>query len=615
MARIGKGKMSRFSIYNALFLALLGMFLIGAQVQAAEVSAGLSSDQVTLDGQVTLSITIVGGRDVNDPELPQIAGFNIYTAGKTFSSSTVNGQTSTSVEYRYILVPQKPGQFVIKPIKVKVDGREYETDEMTLIVERGSMTPQTQSPGASALQNSTSKGEYIIESDINKDTVYEGEQLVYGFKAYQKRGAGFMSDPVYVPPSYSGFWKEEFGWKRYSRAVKGTPYVVSQLDVYLFPVSPGEVTIEPTKVVVTPDAFSNLFNFDPFNQRGLNTRGLRGMRPETLMTRPQIIDVLPLPREGRPHDFKGSVGQYKMAVDISSTQVTVDETILLKIKFSGQGNIKTIAAPDVPDIEGLDIRPSGDTSIVAEVGGIIQGSKTFEFSIIPDQEGVYDIPPLRWSYFDPELKNYKTLTSPEYSINIKPSGENPGDALSGLMTLPGDIKVRDILGAMPLKSDLRRPGKPLIMNPLFISLQALPLILLASVIVIRRRQEKLMGDVRLRRLKRAHGFAKKRLASASDLLNKNQLDNFYGEISKAIYQYVGDKFNLASSGLTESKVVQLLRSKDFSDDTIASFEELIRNADFGRFAPGQSGNDSAGSLLKEAEEWIIMAENEGKRTK
>jgi hypothetical protein len=366
---------------------------------------------------------------------------------------------------------------------------------------------------------------------------------------------------------------------------------------------------------VTPDAFSNVFNFDPFSQRGLNTRGLRGMQPETLTTKPQVINVLPLPREGRPRDFKGSVGQYKMAVDISSTQVTVDETILLKIKFSGQGNIKTISAPDIPDIEGLDIRPSGDTSTVAEVDGVIQGSKTFEFSLIPDQEGVYDLPPMRWSYFDPELKSYKTLTSPEYSINIKPSGENPGDALSGLMNLPGDIKVRDILGAMPLRTKLAKPDKPLIMSPLFISMQALPLILLAGVIVIRRRQEKLMGDVRLRRLKRAHGLAKRRLASANELLNKKQLDQFYGEISKAIYQYIGDKFNYASSGLTESKVVELLRSEDFSDDTIGSFEQLIRNADFGRFAPGQTGNDSAGDLLKEAEEWIIMAENEGKRTR
>jgi hypothetical protein len=387
------------------------------------------------------------------------------------------------------------------------------------------------------------------------------------------------------------------------------------LDVYLFPVSPGEVTIEPTKVVVTPDAFSNIFNFDPFSQRGLNTRNLRGMQPETLTTQPQVINVLPLPKEGRPRDFKGSVGQYKMSVDISSTDVTVDETILLKIKFSGHGNIKTISAPDLPEIEGLDIRPSGDTSTVTEVGGVIQGTKTFEFSIIPEQEGVYDLPSLRWSYFDPELKNYRTLTSKEYTINIKPGGEGPGDALSGLMQLPGDIKVRDILGPMPLKSDLARPDRPLIMNPIFLSIQAIPLILLAGVIVIRRRQEKLMGDVRLRRLKRAHGLAKRRLASANEFLRKKQLDKFYGEVSKAIYQYVGDKFNYASSGLTESKVIELLESEDFSDGTIGSFRQLISNADFGRFAPGQSGNDSAGELLKEAEDWIIMAENEGKRTK
>lgn len=585
---------------------------LSAEVRGVDVQAQLSSDKISIDGQVTLTISVSGAENADEPILPPIGGFNIYTAGKTFSSSTVNGVTTTSVKFKYILVPQRTGNFLIGGIKVRVNGKEYTTEPMGITIVKGSSS--TVPSQDSRPDNATDNGEYIIDAEISRDTVYEGELLVHEFKAYQKRGAGFLSDPVYVPPSFSGFWREEFGWKRYSRRMQGNIYIVNQMDSYLFPVSPGEVEIEPTRVVVTPDVFSSIFNFDPFDSRSLRSRQ-RAMQPETLMTDPMIIDVLPLPRENRPNAFKGSVGSYNMDVDISSTEVTVDETILLTIKISGQGNIKTISSPDLPEIDGLDIRPSGDTTSVREAGGVVAGLKTFEYSIIPEQDGLYEIPALKWSYFDPETENYKTLSSEKYSINIKPAGGIAGDELSGLMNIPGDIKVRDILSVKGLDGNLTKKSRPLIMRPVFIGVQVLPLLLLAGVIIFRRRQEKLMGDVRLRRLKRAHGLARKKLSSANSLLKSGNLDNFYGEVSKAVYQYIGDKFNYSASGLTESKVVEILQREDYSEETIEEFKKLIQTADFGRFAPGQSGQESAGELLEQAAKWIVAAENEGKRVK
>ncbi|MBD3216886.1 MAG: hypothetical protein GF310_01325 [candidate division Zixibacteria bacterium] len=604
--------MLKFSIYSFIILCLVPVLALTANVKAAEVEATLSSDVISIDGQVTLSIIITGGKDADEPTLPPIGGFNVYTAGKTFSSSSVNGVTSTSVKYKYVLVPQRTGKFLIGPIKVKVDGKEFSTEPMAITVEKG--TRRDVPSRAERPDNATENGEYIIDAEISKDTVFEGELLVHEFKAFQRRGAGFMSDPVYVPPSYSGFWREEFGWKRYTRRLQGNVYVVNQMDSYLFPVSPGEVQIEPTRVVVTPDAFSNFFSFDPFDSRGRRSRQHR-MQPETLFTEPLIINVLPLPRESRPRDFKGAVGSFDMDVDISRTDVTVDETILLTIKIAGQGNIKTISSPDIPEIEGLDIRPSGDTTSVREAGGVIAGLKIFEYSIIPEQEGIYEIPSLKWSYFDPETENYRTLASEEYEINIEPGASAGDDAFAGRMNIPGDIKVRDILGVKTLDGRLKKKSKPLIMSPVFIGVQAVPLILLAGVILFRKRQEKLMGDLRLRRLKRAHGLARKKLSSASSLLKSGNPDDFYGEVSRAVYQYVGDKFNYSASGLTESKVVEILQDEGYSEETIEEFRELIQTSDFGRFAPGQSGEDSAGELLKQAEKWIVTAEHEGKRVK
>jgi BatD DUF11 like domain len=586
--------------------------IAGGKVLALDVVAELSSNVISLDDQATLTIKILESQTNSDPQLPPLNDFTVYNTGRSFSSTYVNGKMTSSVEYSYILLPKKTGKFRIEPVIVNIKGKEYKTKPLTLRVNASSSSGRDKR--AKGELSSASNSDYLVDAVISKDTVYEGEQLVYTFRAYQRRGAGFFSDPVYLPPSYSGFWREEFGWRRYNRTLKNDIYIVSEMNSYLFPVIPGEITIEPTRVVVTPDNFSSVFNFDPFSNRGLrNAR--RSNKPDTLFTKPILLNVIPLPREGRPRDFKGAVGDYRMSFNLSNDKVTVDETVLLTMKITGKGNIKTLTPPDIPEIEGLDIRSSGDTASLQEAGGKIAGSKTFEFSIIPEQEGVYEIPSLKWSYFDPEDKTYKTHKSRDYTITISPGANGSDDVLSGLMNLPGDIKVRDILAVMPLSNELQSAGRPLALNPVFWIAQIIPILALAGVVVFRRRQDKIMGDVRYRRLKRAHGMARKHLASARSLLKSNRLGDFYGEISKAIYHYVGDKFNYSASGMTESQVCEILSENGYGDSLIADFKDLIQSADFGRFAPGQESEDRARNMLTSAEEWIVAAEQKGKLRK
>jgi hypothetical protein len=605
------------ALNDKVIALILGALLLLATTDAGavDVSAQLDASTIRIDEQVTLTIRVTESRIQGEPQFPSLDAFTIYSAGQTFSSTIVNGKMASSVEYRYILVPRKTGKFQIPPITVNVRGKEYKTEPLTIQVEAASS--QGQMPGQSGGRHAseTENKDYLISASISKDTVYEGEQLVHNFKAYQRSGAAFFSDPVYLPPSYSGFVREEFGWKRYNRIYQGDVYVINEMNSYLFPVTPGESVIEPTRVVVTLDNFSNLFNFDPFDSRSLRSRTRRGSQSDTLYTEPLNLTVLPLPREGRPRDFKGSVGHFNMNISLSGTEATVDETILLTVKISGRGDINSISPPEIPEIEGLDIRPSGDTTVINEAAGQVAGSKTFEFSIIPEEDGFYEFPRLSWSYFDPETKSYRTHRSQVYEINISPGANVSAGILPGITNIQGVLKARDILSVMPLKDELKPSERPLIYKTEFITLQTLPLLLLAGVILFRRRQDRLLGDVRYRRLKRAHGMAKKQLGQARKLLGEKHYDEFFGAVSKALYDYVGDKFNYSASGLTEIQVRELLEKHGHSTELMAAFGDLIQSTDFGRFAPGQSSSENAHKVMEEAEKWIVAFEQEGKKTR
>jgi len=587
-------------------------FLVITSVQAeVVVQAELSYKVISIDGQVSYSINIAGARNISEPELPTIRDFKVYSSGRSFSQSIVNGVSTSSVIYKYILIPTKIGKFTIGPAKVRIGGDSYQTEPLQIEVKRSSSGSSGTEQQSRKTSNSTNNNEYIITAEVDQDTVFEGEHLVYTFKALRNVGARFFSQPAFIPSPFIGFWKEEFGFQQYNRNYKGSTYHVNELKTHLFPISPGKITIEPMQLAITLDNLSNKTNFDPFDTRSFFRQSVE----DTLHTKIIDITVLPLPQEGRPRHFKGAVGDYNMTVKLSNTEVTVDETILLTIRFSGKGNIRTISPPDIPEIEGLDIRPSGDTVTVRQGGNKVIGNKTFEFSIIPEQEGIYDIPPIRWSYFDPESETYKTHKSKKHTVSIQPGKNGSDDILSGLMTLPGDIKVRDILAVKNLTSDLALFSRPLIMRPWFTAVYIIPLIILSGVIVFRKRQDKLLGDVRYRRLKRAHGMARKRLAQSGKLLSQGKSDQFYSEISRALYEYIGDKFNYAGSGLTESIVSEILSENNFSDELRQSFSDLIQSANFERFTPSASGAESDKSLHDKAIKWIVSAEQEGKKTK
>lgn len=603
-------------ILNKLKIALILVLVAFVNpARAVDVVSTLSSNRVAVGDRVVLSVKILDSQASAEPELPTIPGFKVYSSGHTFEQTIINGKTTSSIKYDYTMVAQKAGNYAIGPVKVKIKGREYTTQPLKIAVTQ-KRQGQVRKPGTrSQPADNKDRDDFLVECEIDRDTVYEGQQVVYSFRAYQRRGSAFFSDPVYLAPSFSGFWHEEFGWNRATRMIKGNVYTINAHDYYLFPVTPGETEIEPARVVITPDPFSSMFKTDPFSMRGLRSRSLGRSEPETLFTTPQKIYVKPLPRANRPQDFKGAVGSFSMRVDLSGTDVSVDETILMKIRISGKGNIKTVSAPRLPVIDGLDVRASGDTTIISRAGGSVIGTKEFEFSIIPEQEGVYDLPSLRWSYFDPIEGAYKTLKSDQYTLKIAPGEGSSSDAFAGMMNLPSDIKVRDILGAKKLDGRLHEPIRPLIYNGSFWIISALPVFALGGILAWRRRQEKLSGDVRYRRLKRAHSLARKRLSASRRLLAREDMDAYFSEISRALYEYIGDKFNLSAAGLTEPEVEKILRRHNYDDNLFEQFRELIRSADFGRFAPAESSTDKARELLEKGEKWIVQAEQEGKKQK
>ena len=136
-----------------------------------------------------------------------------------------------------------------------------------------------------------------------------------------------------------------------------------------------------------------------------------------------VIKVSPLPA-GAPATFGQGVGNFSLKVELSRDSVKAHEAGSVIVTVEGSGNLNLIEAPKVElpaDFELYDVKTSNNYSYGATG---ISGSKKFEYPFIPRSEGVFEVPPVEYSYFDVKSGKYVTLKSMPVVIKVAKGDAN-----------------------------------------------------------------------------------------------------------------------------------------------------------------------------------------------
>lgn len=92
----------------------------------------------------------------------------------------------------------------------------------------------------------------------------------------------------------------------------------------------------------------------------------------------------------------------------------------------------------------------------------------------------------------------------------------------------------------------------------------------------------------LMRNKKATKIARKRLKNAHQYLKQRQQNEFYIEMSQALWGYIVDKFGIVRSNLSMDTVREILFEKNVPEELINEFIATLENCEFARFAPGDT---------------------------
>ncbi|MBL7697236.1 MAG: BatD family protein [Chitinophagaceae bacterium] len=273
------------------------------------------------------------------------------------------------------------------------------------------------------------KKNFFLRADVTKTDCYVGEPLMAVFKAYSRLDA---NSQVLKRPSLSGFSVIEMvdAYSNEARVEKyrGENYNVHLIrKVQLFPIQPGTFTIEPAEVesvihLRDDDGRSGLRNF--FRRRrddGLLDRQL------TFTTPPVQIKVSALPVEEQPDDFSGAVGDFNVGIQMDDTIVVARQPAIVKLVISGTGNFPLVTEPHISWSPEAEISGPTVDEQVNKYSFPLSGMKTFQFTIVHRDSGSFSIPPVRFSFFDPVSKKYKTAESGELKYTVSQTAGHKAD--------------------------------------------------------------------------------------------------------------------------------------------------------------------------------------------
>ncbi|MEX2597928.1 MAG: BatD family protein [Salibacteraceae bacterium] len=573
-------------------LIILTFIFAFFQAESQSFVAKVSQSTVSTQGHFQVSFQFEG--DGSGFKAPAFDDFMVLSGpNKSSSMQLINGNFSSSTAYSYILRPIKTGELTIGSASITIDDQLVKSNPVKIkaIGNQQSRNNNQQQQGQQQKNNQTPSddlsSDVFMKLYVTKKDAYIGEQLVATYKLY-------LNAQVvrYIPnrPAYNGFYNQELeinpSQEVTQEVINGRQFTVATMKkVVLTPQKSGKLEVPPLELEMVVRVQDN-----QRRRRSLFDQFFGGQKDVKIEVKsnPELINVKPLPSANQPSDFIGAVGDFSLTAEVDRDQLKVNEAVNYTLTLSGKGNIDLINEPKVNfpvDFESYD--PKTKQNIKLSHAGT-QGSKSYEYVLIPRHEGQFDLRPVTMSYFDPKSKTYKRASTKALSLHIDQGDGAYGNGNSYISApKKEDVQIigKDIRYIKTERPDLKRREDQFFRSTLFYILAALPFGIMGALVFMFSFFKSQLSDVAGLKRKRAASIAKKHLSKARKMINGNDAE-FYDEISTALFGYVSDKLTIPTSELNREIIQETLHSKGVSDSLLTRLNKALDECEMIRFAPG-----------------------------
>jgi len=471
----------KFSMHRlpTFFVAAFAFFLFGISLFAQDATAGLSSPATVVGRPVEIVVTVRDARSAEIPQSLNLPGLRIELLGRSTRFEMNNFKITSSLTYTYSVLPQQAGEFDIPAVEVRVGDKTLKTNPLRLsVADASTVQPPQGLPSAPSSQMPPSGGQvqrsngrpYFGELVLSKKKAYVGEVIPAEFRYYFNSSIG---GEVGDRPNLvgEGFTVQKLAnVPKRDQIVNGENYIVFAFQTAITPAKSGPLEIPPAKLEArlqlpgsAPAGFDDFFRqFGGIAPPGMFTN----MQEVAIETTPAALEISPLPKPGRPDDFSGAIGKFKMEATVSPKKAGPGDPVTLRVVISGQGNFEAMGAPALfGDDEWRSYPPSEKFQSSDSIS--YAGEKVYEFLLVArtDQQ---QTPGISFSYLDPDTGKYEVLTQSPLPVQAR-AGQSPAQSTEAApdqkkteapepASMPSSTKVGKAGGASSWTSILVHPA-------------------------------------------------------------------------------------------------------------------------------------------------------------
>jgi hypothetical protein len=558
---------------------ILGILIFATQLMFAQIefTASVSKNQLGVNQRFRIEFS-VNKQGADNFQPPSFENFKVVGGpSSAVNQSWINGKSTFSQSYIYIVEPTKIGEYTIGAAQIEYEGKIVRSNPIKITVTKEVEVPKDpNNPEYIAQQN------IHLVAEVSNLNPYVGEGIYVVYKLFVSENISVNDFRVSESPQYNGFWNQDIevtniDVKRGKYNGEDYRYIVLKKAV-LIPQRDGELIIEPMKMnfsVGIPTGNGDFFG-------NMITRNITYSTESPTKN----IKVKSLPEVGKPLDFTGAVGDFEFKVAANKNEVKANEPTQITVEVSGSGNLKLFDIPKIITPAELEVyTPERKEDVVTSLSGL-RGTISDTYTIVPQYKGKYKIPEVSFSYFNPSEGKYKTINIDPIIVDVTegkalPSAENTSDtSVVKQQVVASDNNFRFIA----LRTDLHaKQKKEFLHTRQFYLLLLLPFLAIPLGIFIGKKRAKRAGDVFGNKIRKADRLARKYLSTAKKQLGNQEA--FYVALEKALHNFLKAKLQVETSDISKERIAEILKQKGVDNETITEFISVLKDCDFARYTP------------------------------
>jgi hypothetical protein len=538
----------------------------------ATFTATLDRGTVAVGEAATLTLSFEGGEPRNIPVPPPVDNLQIESQGTSRNLSIVNNQISSAISHSFTVIPTQPGEYTIPALQAEVGGQVLTSQPLKLVAKRGEKLA-------------------FFKLVLPRKEVYVGEVFPVELQVHIRDGVANAENILQNFDEFNGSPLKAEGFsilrtahaRRGQKQVEGSIFHVATLVTALSALKTGELTIGSIDVKFTLQL--------PMDQgRSSFFQRYQG-RQVAVSAEPETVSVLDLPKENVPPGFNGAVGKYSLSVTAGPTNVVAGDPITVRIRIAGQGSFDALGLPEQPAWRDFKTVPPIAKVDLSDALGL-QGAKTFEQVVFPQSADIKALPPVSFSFFDPEQKKYQVIDCPPTPLVVRPA---PAAQASTVMT--GTRSTRDTTPAPDIVHIKQRMGTvagispPLVLRPWFLALQGIPIFVWAVALAWRRRTEQLANNPRLRRRRLVSQIVRDGVTTLRSQAAAKDSEAFFVTLFRLLQERLGERLDLPAASITEVVIEEHLRPRGAPESVLTGVQELFQICNLARYAPIKSSQE------------------------